>query len=159
MEKYQVKFYSPIQIECEMPYEPPWILGDDYRRLTNSEKVLCRDAVAEGMHRCMTSVEKKMGLMVRYRRNDSIKRKVLSAFLSVEAKNGRLTAVLTCSCTERLTAKEQDVLAEWWKEECQNGYGKKLRLTRIRTKQFGRIWVNLWDGASNWNIIPSSMAF
>jgi len=60
--KYQIKLYSPVQIECEMPYEPPWMLGEDYRRLTNSEKVLCRDAVSEGMRRCMTPSERKFGL-------------------------------------------------------------------------------------------------
>ena len=40
MEKYQL--YSPVQIECEMPYEPPWMLSEDYRLLTNSEKILCK---------------------------------------------------------------------------------------------------------------------
>ncbi|MBR7084829.1 MAG: hypothetical protein IKI37_06610 [Oscillospiraceae bacterium] len=42
-----------------------------------------------------------------------------------------------------MTAEEQNSLAEWWKEECQHGYGRKLRMTRIKTKKFGRIWVLL----------------
>ena len=132
-----------MQIECEMPYEPPWLLGEDYRSLTNSEKVLCRDAVADAMRKNKLC----------YRRNNSIRRKLLSAVPEVEVKNGILTAVLGCSCTEPLTAGEKQSLAEWWKDQCRNGYGKELRLTRIRTKQFGRIWVNLWN-ASDWCVVP-----
>ena len=153
MGKYQIKLYSPVQIECEMPYEPPWMLGDDYRCLTSSEKLLCKDKVAEGMHRCMTPEERKRGMMVRYQKNDAVKRKIISAVPDVEIKNGRLMAVLTCSCTEPLTVYEQDSLAGWWENECQNGYGRELRLTRIKTKQFGRIWVKLWYAESDWNII------
>ena len=142
MEKYEIKFYSPVQIECEMPYEPPWMLGEDYRRLTHSEKVLCRDAVSKEMRKNR----------LRYRRNDSIQRKMLSVVPDAEIRNGRLTAVLTCSCTEPLTSGEKKLLTEWWKDQCRSGYGRELRLTRIRAKKFGRIWVNLWDD-SDWNVV------
>ena len=131
MEKYQL--YSPVQIECEMPYEPPWMLSEDYRLLTNSEKILCRDAVSEAM--------KKIELC--YCKKDSIQAKIHALVPDVEVKNGILTAVLTCFFNKPLTAEEQNSLAEWWKEECQHGYGRKLRMTRIKTKKFGRIWVFL----------------
>ena len=131
MEKYQL--YSPVQIECEMPYEPPWMLSDDYRLLTNSEKILCRDAVSEAMKR----------IKLCYQKSDSIQSKLHALVPDVEIKNGILTAVLTCFFNEPLTTEEQNSLAEWWKEECQHSYGRKLRMTRIKTKKFGRIWVFL----------------
>ena len=145
---YQIKLYSPIQIECEMPYEPPWMLGEDYRKLTNSEKVLCKDAVSEGMRKNKLS----------YRKNDDIQRKLLSLNPDVEVRNGRLMAVLTCSFAELLTAQERNSFVEWWKNECRNGYGKELRLTKIKTKKFGRIWVNLWN-VSDWNIVSEETHF
>ncbi|MBR4320273.1 MAG: hypothetical protein IKP69_09555 [Oscillospiraceae bacterium] len=87
MEKYQL--YSPVQIECEMPYEPPWMLSDDYRLLTSSEKILCKDAVSEAMKR----------IKLCYQKNDSIQAKIHALVPDVEVKNGILTAVLTCFFT------------------------------------------------------------
>ena len=62
--------------------------------------------------------------------NSRDKKEVLEK--AVELANGR-----------NLSPEEQNSLAEWWKEECQHSYGRKLRLTRIKTKKFGRIWVFL----------------
>ncbi len=153
MAEYTLKLYTPLRIECAVPYEPPWILSDDYRLLTNSEKLLCRDDVAEAMRRCMSAAEKKNGLMVRYRPHDTIKRKVQSAYPGVEVRGGVLTAILDCRCSEPLTVYEQDALADWWESECQSGYGRELRLTRIISKQFGRIWVKLWYAAPDFNVL------
>ena len=126
MAEYTLKLYSPLRIECAVPYEPPWILSDDYRLLTDSEKPLCKDEVAEAMQRCLSAAEKKNGLMVRCCPNDTIKRKVLSAFPGVAVYNGILTAVLTCRCSDPLTVYEQKRLADWWKNECRSGYGREL---------------------------------
>ena len=152
MAEYEIKLYSLLRIECAVPYEPPWILSDDYQLLTNSEKLLCKDEVAEAMQRCMSRKERAHGLMVRYRPNDSLKRKVLSAIPGVDVRDGMLTAVLDCRCSEPLTVYEQDALADWWDDECQSGYGRELRLTRIISKHFGRIWVKLWYAAPDFNI-------
>ena len=153
MAEYTLKLFSPMRIECETAYEPPWILGDDYRLLTDSEKPLCMDEVAEAMQRCMSKEEKHSGLMVRYHPNDTIKSKVLSAIPGVAVHNGILTAVLTCRCSDPLTVYEQKRLADWWKDECRSGYGRELRLTRIISKQFGRIWVKLWYSAPDFRIL------
>lgn len=153
MAESTLKLYSPMRIECETAYEPPWMLGDDYRLLTNSEKLLCKDEVAEAMRRCMSKEEKRSGLMVRYHNHDTIKRKVQSAVPGVEARNGTLMAVLVCKCSEPLSVYEQDALTDWWDDECQSGYGRELRLTRIISKHFGRIWVKLWYAAPDFNIL------
>ena len=153
MAEYTLKLFSPLRIECAVPYEPPWILSDDYRLLTDSEKPLCMDEVAEAMQRCLSAAEKENGLMVRCRPNDTIKRKVLSAFPGVAVHNGILTAVLTCRCSDPLTVYEQKRLADWWKNECRSGYGRELRLTKILSKHFGRIWVKLWYSAPDFRIL------
>lgn len=153
MGDHEIKLFSPMRIECAVPYEPPWILSDDYRLLSNSEKLLCKDEIAEGMQRCMSYKERQNGLMVRYLKNDAIKRKIISAVPGVEVRNGTLMAVLHCRYSKPLSVYEQDALADWWEDECQSGYGRELRLTRIISKHFGRIWVKLWYAAPEYHII------
>lgn len=65
MASYTIRLYSPLRVECEMPYEPPWMLGDDYRLLTNAEKILCKEKITGAMLKCMPSG--KSGFSYKYR--------------------------------------------------------------------------------------------
>lgn len=96
--------------------------------------------------------EEKRGLMTYYDESAAVNEKVISAFPSVEVKNGELVGVLTCEVAGELTTVEQKELEEWILGQFSDGYGESLEQHAIETDQFGDIYISFWNSSPDWSL-------
>ena len=96
--------------------------------------------------------EEHRGLMVYYNEDSSVNEKVVSAFPSVEVRNGELVGVLTCKVTEPLTDAEMAEFQDWWTGQCSDGWGEGFEQREISTDAFGTIYVSFWNSSDSWQI-------
>lgn len=82
----------------------------------------CEDEINEAIEKYSETEEKHRGLMVYYDEDSPVNEKVVSAFPSVEIRNGELVGVLTCQITEPLTDSEMAEFQYWWTGQCSDGY-------------------------------------
>ena len=90
--------------------------------------------------------------MVYYDANSPVNEKVVSAFPSVEVRNGELVGVLTCRLTEPLTESEMAEFKDWWTGQAADGWGEGYEQQEIKTDEFGTIYVSFWNSSDSWQI-------
>ena len=84
--------------------------------------------------------------------DEAVNEKVVSAFPSVEVRNGELVGVLTCRLTEPLTDAEMAEFQDWWSGQASDGWGEGYEQQEIKTDEFGTIYVSFWNPSDSWQI-------
>ena len=151
----KMKFYCPLEIQAEAQiYETDWDAPyeDDIEVIPSSCASGCEDEINAAIQKYSEPNEEHRGLMVYYDENSPVNEKVVSAFPSVEVRNGELVGVLICRLTEPLTDSEMDEFKRQWEGQCSDGWGKMLEQKEIRTDSLGTIYVSFWNSSDSWQI-------
>ncbi len=120
----EMKLYCPLEIQAEPQiYETDWDVPyeDDLEVIPSSCACGCEDEINAAIEKYSELEEKHRGLMVYYDANSPVNEKVVSAFPSVEVRNGELVGVLTCRLTELLTDSEMKEFQDWWSGQASDG--------------------------------------
>jgi len=132
----EMKLYCPLEIQAEPQiYETDWDAPyeDDLEVIPSSCACGCEDEINAAIEKYSEPEEKHRGLMIYYNEDSPVNEKVVSAFPSVEVRNGELVGVLTCQITELLTDAEMAEFKEWWTGQAADGYvSKRIMLKRSR---------------------------
>ena len=110
------------------------------------------DEINEAIEKYSEPKEEYRGLMVYYDEDSPVNEKVVSAFPSVEVRNGELVGVLTCQITEPLTDSEMAEFQDWWSGQASDGWGEGYEQQEIKTDEFGTIYVSFWNSSDSWQI-------
>ena len=151
----EMKLYCPLEIQAEPQiYETDWDAPyeDDLEVIPSSCACGCEDEINTAIQKYSEPDEKHRGLMVYYDANSPVNEKVVSAFPSVEVRNGELVGVLTCQITEPLTDSEMTEFQDWWTGQAADGYGESIEQKEIKTDAFGTIYVSFWNSSDSWQI-------
>ena len=151
----EMKLYCPLEIQAgPQIYEKDWDAPyeDDLEVIPSSCACGCEDEINAAIEKYAEPVEKHRGLMVYYDANSPVNEKVVSAFPSVEVRNGELVGVLTCQVTEQLTDAEMTEFKDWWTGQAADGFGESMEQKEIRTDSFGTIYVSFWNSSDSWQI-------
>ena len=112
----------------------------------------CEDEINAAIHKYSEPNEKYRGLMIYYDEDSPINEKIISAFPSVEVRNGELMGVLTCRLTEPLMESEIAEFKDWWTGQAADGWGEGYEQQEIKTDEFGTIYVSFWNSSDSWQI-------
>ena len=151
----EMKLYCPLEIQAEPQiYETDWDAPyeDDLEVIPSSCACGCEDEINTAIQKYSEPEEKHRGLMIYYDANSPVNEKVVSAFPSVEVRNGELVGVLTCQVTEPLTDSEMAEFQDWWTGQAADGFGESMEQKEIRTDSFGTIYVSFWNSSDSWQI-------
>ena len=151
----EMKLYCPLEIQAEPQiYETDWDAPyeDDLEVIPSSCACGCGDELNAAIEKYSEPEEKHRGLMVYYDANSPVNEKVVSAFPSVEVRNGGLVGVLTCQITEPLTESEMAEFKSYWAGQCSDGWGEGYEQQEIKTDEFGTIYVSFWNPSDSWQI-------
>ena len=151
----EMKLYCPLEIQAEPQiYETDWDApyDDDLEVIPSSCACGCEDEINAAIEKYAEPDEKHRGLMVYYDANSPVNEKVVSAFPSVEVRNGELVGVLTCRLTEPLTESEMAEFQDWWSGQASDGWGEGFEQREIKTDEFGTIYVSFWNSSDSWQI-------
>ena len=151
----EMKLYCPLEIQAEPQiYETDWDAPyeDDLEVIPSSCACGCEDEINAAIEKYAEPDEKHRGLMVYYDANSPVNEKVVSAFPSVEVRNGELVGVLTCQVTEPLTDAEMAEFKDWWSGQASDGWGEGYEQQEIKTDEFGTIYVSFWNSSDSWRI-------
>ncbi len=151
----EMKLYCPLEIQAEPQiYETDWDAPyeDVLEVIPSSCACGCEDEINAAIEKYSEPEEKHRGLMVYYDANSPVNEKVVSAFPSVEVRNGELTGVLTCQITEPLTDSEMTEFQDWWTGQASDGFGESIEQKEIKTDAFGTIYVSFWNSSDSWQI-------
>ncbi len=151
----EMKLYCPLEIQAEPQiYETDWDAPyeDDLEVIPSSCACGCEDEINAAIEKYSEPEEKHRGLMIYYNEDSPVNEKVISAFPSVEVRNGELVGVLTCQITEPLTDSEMSEFQDWWTGQAADGYGESIEQKEIKTDAFGTIYVSFWNSSDSWQI-------
>ena len=151
----EMKLYCPLEIQAEPQiYETDWDAPyeDDLEVIPSSCACGCEYEINAAIEKYSELEEKHRGLMVYYDANSPVNEKVVSAFPSVEVRNGELVGVLTCQITEPLTESEMAEFKSYWAGQCSDGWGEGYEQQEIKTDEFGTIYVSFWNSSDSWQI-------
>ncbi len=151
----EMNLYCPLEIQAEPQiYETDWDAPyeDDLEVIPSSCACGCEDEINAAIEKYAEPEEKHRGLMIYYNEDSPVNEKVVSAFPSVEVRNGELVGVLTCQITEPLTDSEMAEFQDWWTGQAADGYGEAIEQQEIKTDEFGTIYVSFWNPSDSWQI-------
>ena len=151
----EMKLYCPLEFHAEPQiYETDWDAPyeDDLEVIPASCACGCEDEINAAIEKYSEPDEKHRGLMIYYDEDSPINEKIISAFPSVEVRNGELVGVLTCQITEPLTDSEMAEFKSQWTGQCSDGWGEMFEQKEIRTDAFGTIYVSFWNSSDSWQI-------
>ena len=151
----EMKLYCPLEIQAEPQiYETDWDAPyeDDLEVIPSSCACGCEDEINAAIEKYAEPEEKHRGLMIYYNEDSPVNEKVVSAFPSVEVRNGELVGVLTCQITEPLTDSEMAEFQDWWSGQASDGWGEGYEQQEIKTDEFGTIYVSFWNPSDSWQI-------
>ncbi len=148
----EMKLYCPLVIQAEPQYDEDEDFTDDYEIIPSSCACGCEDEINAAIEKYAEPEEEHRGLMVYYDENSPVNEKVVSAFPSVEVRNGELVGVLTCQITEPLTDSEMAEFQAYWAGQASDGYGESIEQKEIKTDEFGTIYVSFWNSSDSWQI-------
>ncbi|MBO5384246.1 MAG: IS3 family transposase, partial [Ruminococcus sp.] len=117
--------------DWDAPYE------DDLEVIPSSCACGCEDEINAAIEKYSELEEKHRGLMIYYNEDSPVNEKVISAFPSVEVRNGELVGVLTCQITEPLTDAEMAEFKDWWTGQASDGWGEGYEQQEIKTDASG----------------------
>lgn len=149
----EMKFYCPLEIKAEPQYDEDEDFDyDDYEVIPSSCAGGCEEEINAAIEKYSEPNEKYRGLMIYYDEDSPVNEKVISAFPSVEVRNGELVGVLTCQVTEPLTDSEMAEFQDWWSGQASDGWGEGYEQQKIKTDEFGTIYVSFWNSSDSWQI-------
>ena len=151
----EMKLYCPLEIQAEPQiYETDWDAPyeDDLEVIPSSCACGCEDEINAAIEKYSEPEEKHRGLMIYYNEDSPVNEKVVSAFPSVEVRNGELVGVLTCQITEPLTDSEMAEFQDWWSGQASDGWAEGFEQREIKTDAFGTIYVSFWNPSDSWQI-------
>ena len=151
----EMKLYCPLEIQAEPQiYETDWDApyDDDLEVIPSSCACGCEDEINAAIEKYAEPEEKHRGLMFYYNEDSPVNEKVISAFPSVEVRNGELMGVLTCQITEPLTESEMAEFKSYWAGQCSDDWGEGYEQQEIKTDEFGTIYVSFWNSSDSWQI-------
>ena len=149
----EMKRYCPLVIQAEPQYDENEDFDyDDYEVIPSSCACGCEDEINAAIIKYSEPEEEYRGLMIYYNEDSPVNEKVVSAFPSVEVRNGELVGVLTCRLTEPLTDSEMVELKRWWEGQAADGFGESIEQKEIKTDAFGTIYVSFWNSSDSWQI-------
>ena len=149
----EMKRYCPLVIQAESQYDENEDCDyDDYEVIPSSCACGCEDEINAAIIKYSEPEEEYRGLMIYYNEDSPVNEKVVSAFPSVEVRNGELVGVLTCRLTEPLTDSEMVELKRWWEGQAADGFGESIEQKEIKTDAFGTIYVSFWNSSDSWQI-------
>ena len=151
----EMKLYCPLVIQAEPQYDDDegFDYDDcDYEVIPSSCACGCEDEINAAIKKYSEPEEEYRGLMIYYNEDSPVNEKVVSAFPSVEVRNGELVGVLTCQVTESLTDAEMAEFKDWWPGQASDGWGEGFEQKEIKTDAFGTIYVSFWNPSDNWHI-------
>ncbi len=151
----EMKLYCPLEIQAEPQiYETDWDAPyeDDLEVIPSSCACGCEDEINAAIEKYAEPEEKHRGLMIYYNEDSPVNEKVVSAFPSVEVRNGELVGVLTCQITEPLTDSEMAEFQDWWSGQASDGWAEGFEQREIKTDAFGTIYVSFWNPSDSWHI-------
>jgi hypothetical protein len=91
-------------------------------------------------------------MMVYFKGNQAVEKKVFSAFPAVELYDGALYGILECRFTEPLTSDELKILKEYWLGQMSDGWGEDFEQQEIHTGS-GELYVSFWNADPHYRII------
>ena len=151
----EMKLYCPLEIKAEPQYDEDegFDYDDyDYEVIPSSCACGCEDEINAAIEKYSEPEEEHRGLMIYYDESSPVNEKVVSAFPSVEVRNGELVGVLTCRLTEPLTDSEMAEFQDWWTGQAADGWGEGFEQREIKTDAFGTIYVSFWNFSDSWQI-------
>ena len=148
----EMKLYCPLVIQTEPQYDDDEDFIDDYEVIPSSCACGCEDEINRAIERYSEKDEIHRGLMIYYNEDSPVNEKVVSAFPSVEVRNGEVVGVLTCQLTETLTESEMAEFQGWWSGQASDGWGEGFEQREIKTDAFGTIYVSFWNSSDSWQI-------
>lgn len=147
----EMKLYCPLVIQAESQYDENEDCDyDDYEVIPSSCACGCEDEINAAIKKYSELEEEYRGLMIYYNEDSPVNEKVVSAFPSVEVRNGEIVGVLTCQITEPLTDSEMVELKRWWEGQAADGFGESIEQREIKTDAFGTIYVSFWNSSDSW---------
>ena len=152
---HEMKLYCPLEIQAEPQiYETDWDApyDDDLEVIPSSCACGCEDEINAAIQKYSEPNEKYRGLMIYCDEDSPLNEKIISAFPSVEVRNGELVGVLTCQITEPLTDSEMSEFQDWWSGQASDGWGEGFEQQEIKTDEFGTIYVSFWNSSGSWQI-------
>ena len=141
----QMKFYSPLTADL-FPNDTE-DLDDDYSEYegipyTGKELTGYRDVIRDAIYE---DVKDFYGDLMRYyREDDSVRRKVVRAVLTVDEVNGELVGSLWVDTDAPLTAEEQAVFCAYISGQYSDGWGEGFEQRDIRVDD-GTLAVHFWQ--------------
>lgn len=149
----EMKLYCPLVIQSEPQYDEDEDFDyDDYEVIPSSCAYGCEDEINTAIEKYSEPEEEHRGLMIYYNEDSPVNEKVVSAFPSVEVRNGELMGVLTCRLTEPLIDGEMKEFQDWWTGQCSDGWSEGFEQREIKTDAFGTIYVSFWNSSDSWKI-------
>ena len=141
----QMKFYSPLTADL-FPNDTE-DLDDDYSEYegipyTGKELTGYRDVIRDAIYE---DVKDFYGDLMRYyREDDSVRRKVVRAVLTVDEVNGELVGSLWVDTDAPLTAEEQAVFCAYISGQYSDGWGEGFEQREIDVGD-GKLYVHFWQ--------------
>ncbi len=149
----EMKLYCPLEIQAEPQYDEDEDFDyDDYKVIPSSYACGCVDEINAAIEKYSEPDEEHRGLMVYYDEDSPVNEKIVSAFPSVEVRNGELVGVLTCQITEPLTESEMAEFKDWWTGQAADGWAEGFEQREIKTDAFSTIYVSFWNSSDSWQI-------
>ena len=151
----EMKLYCPLVIQAEQQIqEDDWDIpyDGDMEVIPSGCAVGLEDEINEAIEKYSEPKEEHRGLMIYYNEDSPVNEKVVSAFPSVEVRNGELVGVLNCRLTEPLTESEMAEFQDWWSGQASDGWGEGYEQQEIKTDEFDTIYVSFWNSSDSWQI-------
>jgi len=151
----EMKLYCPLVIQAEQQIqEDDWDIpyDGDMEVIPSGCAVGLEDEINEAIEKYSEPKEEHRGLMIYYNEDSPVNEKVVSAFPSVEVRNGELVGVLTCKLTEPFTESEMAEFKDWWSGQASDGWGEGFEQREIKNDEFGTIYVSFWNSSDSWHI-------
>ena len=141
----QMKFYSPLTADF-FPNEPDYEdeFYDEYEGcpLDGHDLLQYADAVDEAVKKDITDFNGD--LMQYYHKDDSVRRKVVSAVPSVEICGNKLCGCMNVELREPLNEGEQAALCDYISGQYSDGWGEGFEQRDIRVED-GTLAVHFWQ--------------
>ena len=143
-----IKFYSPLNVKCEPDsalgenYGGDFISMHEYVEIPSSVAVYYKDEILAAIRKREPASGR--GLMEYLHGDQTVDRKVYSAYPTVEEYQGELWGVMEVGLRGRLTDAETKILTEYITGQYADGFGEFLEQHPVHTED-GDIYVSFWD--------------
>lgn len=144
-EKQTIKFFSPLSITIDNPYEYDEYEGNDLtEEVSSSDAVSYMDEILAAIEKEKLPSEGDRGLMVYFYGDEALAEKIYSLHPTVEEWNGKLWGVMVAEVYGELTEAETTELTDFASGQMSDGWGEGFEQRPIKTPD-GEIYVSFWN--------------